>query len=499
MKKLTLKISAIMLILSILLSFMVITGSAAPTTYSKDSNSGTRNEVCTSLSGTSASSYYTGSNTYDNLSKQSASSVLSALRSLMKSTHTKNSSYDDCKNMADETDCEKNSGKTVTIYTSYTTNYNGNITNREHVWPKSLGGYDQSGPGADLHHIRPSEINVNSNRGNLKYGNVSGGSTSTGSTSKKVGGTYDKTYFEPNDNVKGDVARICLYMYVRYGGESQYTCGSITKVFQSVEVLLEWCEMDPVDTWEMGRNEVIQAYQGNRNVFIDYPEYAWILFGKAVPNDMATPSGKAMSGSTGGNTGDSGNTGDNGNTGDPACTHASTEIRNAKTASCSSAGYTGDKYCTSCGVKVMSGTSIAKLAHTNSDWIIDKEATATDSGSRHIECTVCHTVIKTEAILPQDSVTAFVTSIALIESSATFADRYTYTVMAISAYDELDASQKELVSAQYDKLSKLIEGYNTEAAEVNESHAEASVVILLITPEQISAFGYAILPSKKYV
>jgi hypothetical protein len=147
----------------------------------------------------------------------------------------------------------------------------------------------------------------------------------------------------------------------------------------------------------------------------------------------------------------------------------------------------------------MSGTSIAKLAHTNSDWIIDKEATATNSGSRHIECTVCHTVIKTEAILPQDSVTAFVTSITLIESSATFADRYTYTVMPISAYDELDASQKELVSAQYEKLSNLIEGYNTEAAEVNESHAEASVVILMITPEQISAFGYAILPSKKYV
>ena len=506
MKKLTLKISAIMLILSILLSFMVITGSAAPSTYSKESNSGTRNEVCTSLAGTSASSYYTGSNTYDNLSKQSGGSVLSALRTLMTSTHKKNSSYNDCKNMADETDCEKNGLKCVTIYTSFTSKYGSADINREHVWPKSLGGYETSGPGADLHHIRPSESNVNSNRGNLKYGNVTTSvKTSIGSNSGKVGGTYNGTYFEPNDNVKGDVARICLYMYVRYGGDSSYTCGSITKVFQSVEVLLEWCEMDPVDTWEMGRNEVIQAYQGNRNVFIDYPEYAWILFGKAVPTDMQTPSGKAMSGSTGGNTGDSGNTGDNGNTddsgntGDSACTHTTTEIRNVATATCAAAGYTGDKYCTSCGAKVMSGTSVAKLPHTNSDWIVDKTATATEAGSRHIECTVCHTVVKTEAILPTNSVSAFVMSVNLAKSSDKLLDRYTYIAMAIDAYYALDDSEIELVATQYSELTALINGYNAEAEEINDSHEKATTIILFITPDQISAAGYVVLPSKKYV
>ena len=58
-------------------------------------------------------------------------------------------------------------------------------------------------------------------------------------------------------------------------------------------MLLEWCELDPVDTWEMGRNEVVQKIQGNRNVFIDYPELAFKLFDKEVPSDMTTPSGEA--------------------------------------------------------------------------------------------------------------------------------------------------------------------------------------------------------------
>ena len=106
------------------------------------------------------------------------------------------------------------------------------------------------------------------------------------------GGVYSGGYFEPHNNVKGDVARICLYVYARWG--SDFTkCSDITNVFESVDVLLEWCEMDPVDTWEMGRNEVVESIQGNRNVFIDYPELAWILFDREIPADMTTPSGEA--------------------------------------------------------------------------------------------------------------------------------------------------------------------------------------------------------------
>ena len=365
--------------IALLLAFILIISSATPIfAVSKDSsgqpleystqyNFGQRDVVCTTLDGTSAASYYTGSYAYDKLDDLSASSLLSTLRTLMTSTHKKNSSYDDCKNKAKYTDCQNEDGnKVMLLYTSvYTTKTANNGWNREHVWPKSLGGYETSGPGADLHHIRPTDDTVNSNRSSLKYGNVSGGKASYGTlaASGVLGGYYGGGYFEPLDNVKGDVARICLYMHVRYGG-SYSKCSSITNVFQSVDVLLAWCALDPVDTWEMGRNEVVAAYQGNRNVFIDYPELAWQLFGKTAPADMDTPSG-------------------GGSAPDPSCSHTNTTIKNQSSATCGAAGYTGDTYCTSCNGKIQSGTTIAATGnHSFSAWV---ESGTTQTRS----CTTC--------------------------------------------------------------------------------------------------------------
>ena len=375
-------LAAVLLIAFVISTCVPSVAAGQVSSYSKKTNSGERDVICTTLNGTSASDYYTASYTYDRLSELSSSSLLTSLRSLLKSTHKRTTSYTDCKNYAEETDCENNGTKLVTLYTSYTTSYTGSI-NREHVWPKSLGGYETSGPGADLHHIRPTESTPNSNRGSKKYGEVSGGKNSTGNASGLPAGTYD-TYFEPLDNVKGDVARICLYMYVRYGGESQYTCSSITKVFESVDVLLEWCELDPVDTWEMGRNEVIENIQGNRNVFIDYPEYAWLLFNREVPDDMVTPSGNAMNGS-GGN-------------GSPDCNHSVTEIRNVREATCGTSGYTGDTYCTSCGARTVRGNTVPATGnHTWSAPIVITPPTETTSGKSRVTCGVCNTT-KTEII-----------------------------------------------------------------------------------------------------
>ena len=327
------KICAVLIAAWILFSGSIhITVSAAPSTYSKTSNSGVRDEVCTTLDGTSAGSYYTGSYTYESLSVLSASSLKSALNNLLTDTHKKTTSYNDCRDKATITDCEGNdTGHLTTIYTSYSathSEYNGgNGWNREHVWPQSLGGFKTSGAGADLHHIRPSESKTNSNRGNLKYGEVSGGSSSVGNLSGLAGGTKG-SYYEPLDNVKGDVARIILYVYVRYYDEYS-GCSSVTNVFQSVDVLLDWCEMDPVDTWEMGRNEVVQNIQGNRNVFIDYPELAWTLFGEEVPEGMTTPSqGTTGSGGNGGNGGNDGGNG-GGSTVEPTVTPIASIISGA--------------------------------------------------------------------------------------------------------------------------------------------------------------------------
>ena len=369
--------TAVVLAVLLLICSLCLPSFAAPATYNAAKNSGVRDEVCTTLDGTTADTYYTGNYTYYTLSQLSEAELLTSLRTLMTSTHKNQTSYNDCRDMSVNTDCQDGDGSIVLLYTSCVVSRNdfigsGSIGwNREHVWPKSLGGFGNEGAGADLHHVRPDDVTTNAVRGNLKYGNVTGGSDVKGSTlvGSAVGGQSGGGYFEPLDNVKGDVARICLYVYVRYGGELSQ-CNKITNVFQSVDVLLEWCEMDPVDTWEMGRNEVVFAIQGNRNIFIDYPEYAWLLFGKEIPADMTTPSGMATS-----NVPVPPNT---------SCPHKETELHGALAPTCTTEGYTGDNYCKACGELLSEGVIISTdEGHEFSDWV---EA---GKGEYHRICTVC--------------------------------------------------------------------------------------------------------------
>ena len=93
--------------------------------------------------------------------------------------------------------------------------------------------------------------------------------------------------------MRGDCARIILYVYVRWRSIGAGGVWGTSGVMQNVDTLLEWMEEDPVDTWEMARNDSVQSATGTRNVFVDYPEYAWLLFGESIPNDMVTPSGMA--------------------------------------------------------------------------------------------------------------------------------------------------------------------------------------------------------------
>lgn len=148
--------------------------------------------------------------------------------------------------------------------------------NREHVWAKSHGGFGTStGPGTDIHHLRPEDASVNSTRGNLDFDN--GGEP----VGEAPGSRYDEDSFEPRDQVKGDVARMILYMTVRYeGGEGfadlepndQVGNGSAPAMGR-LSVLKQWNEADPPDAFEKARNEAIFGIQKNRNPFIDHPEW----------------------------------------------------------------------------------------------------------------------------------------------------------------------------------------------------------------------------------
>ena len=392
------RIVSILIVLCLVFSFSASAAadSELQHNYSTVSNSGIRHETCTTLLGTSVDSYYTGSYTYENLSSQSGTTLLNSLRTLMTNTHTRTTSYSDCKNKARYTDCEGNdTGHLTLLYTSFSATQaqfasdGSHGWNREHVWPQSLSDCGTTGAGSDLHHVRPDDAATNSGRSNLKYGNVNGGYTVYGYlTGDIVGGSTDgsrwqnSTYFEPVDNVKGDVARIVLYMYVRYGGDSRYNCSSVTGVFQSVNVLLEWCALDPVDTWEMGRNEVIAAIQGNRNVFIDYPELAWALFGREVPANLTTPSqGSNNDFST-------------------ACTHSNTVVYKASDSTCTAEGYTGDIYCADCNALLEAGKVIAMLEHITATVNVSDGNCGKDGYTGDIVCTVCNATLTQGQVIP---------------------------------------------------------------------------------------------------
>ncbi|MER7897011.1 endonuclease [Streptomyces sp. NPDC096046] len=149
--------------------------------------------------------------------------------------------------------------------------------NREHVWAKSHGDFGTStGPGTDLHHLRPSDVRVNSIRGNKDFDNGGSGFTDSG------GSLTDSDSFEPRDAVKGDVARMIFYMAVRYEGgdgwadlEVNGQVGNGTNPYMGkLSVLKAWHQEDPPDAFEQRRNDVIHdSYQHNRNPFIDHPEW----------------------------------------------------------------------------------------------------------------------------------------------------------------------------------------------------------------------------------
>ena len=352
------KFSALILLLAVLLSVCAPALALSPYVqhqYSTEANSGVRHEACLTLNGTTVNAYYTGEYSFNLLQQQSGDELLQSLRTLMSTTHHTFTTYDQCRDLAVKTDCENGDGTTINLlYSSYVSNRGEFIDdtkkgwNREHVWPRSLGGFYDTGAGADLHHIRPTDSSLNGTRGNSKYGYAEGGREIYGTvvTGNALGGKKGGGYMEPLDNVKGDVARICLYVYVRYGGELS-KCSSITTVFQSIDVLLQWHAMDPVDTWEMGRNEVVCAIQGNRNVFIDYPELAWLIFDREVPADLVFPSQGTLN----------------------DCEHKNLTTVNAKEANCVEEGYTGDVICADCHMGMEKGTVIAvNQAHVFTDW-----------------------------------------------------------------------------------------------------------------------------------
>ncbi|WP_196894612.1 endonuclease [Aureivirga marina] len=167
----------------------------------------------------------------------------------------------------------------------------GDCYNREHLFPQ--GTFNQASPMRnDFHHVVPSDGKVNGFRGNLPFGEVSNPNLTTQNGSKRGPNTtdgYSGDVFEPIDEFKGDIARCMLYFATRYedqvGNWSHAMInGTSDQVYSDwfIAVLLDWHNQDPVNQREIDRNNAGYNFQGNRNPFIDHPEYVNMIWGNGL-------------------------------------------------------------------------------------------------------------------------------------------------------------------------------------------------------------------------
>lgn len=285
-------------------------------------NSGTRHETAAALSET-ATAWYAENCDAETLfalpgsaAESSAevweSPLCQALHTLMNETRTGLPSYHETRALFARTDASRGSTEPLLFYSDAFGTYD-----REQVWADARGNFYRDGAGRDLHHLRPADPELNLTRGSMSFGDVRSLSENWQTCFRQgeavfwydADWDYGRGLAEVRDEVKGDVARILLYVWVTYGGpegENQNLWADLPpsgsgvelnrgqRVIESAQTLLDWCRQDPVDAWELGRNDVVQDIQGSRNVFIDYPELAFLLLDREIP-DMPTPSGWAHS------------------------------------------------------------------------------------------------------------------------------------------------------------------------------------------------------------
>ena len=208
--------------------------------------------------------------------------------------------YGQIRNMMKVADEDPNNSNNVLLIYGYNDDDNNCITdrtrdkddfggtsceyNREHVFPRSLANpgmgnanNNRTGIVADPHNLRPADQQMNNNRGNRKLGPGSGNAGNTGADT-----------FYPGEEWKGDVARMMMYMYTRYGAQCLPSLGGVGSREGSTQMLqmyLQWNVEDPVSDIEDQRNPYLENVYGNRNPFIDNPYLATIIWGGPVAED----------------------------------------------------------------------------------------------------------------------------------------------------------------------------------------------------------------------
>lgn len=163
----------------------------------------------------------------------------------------------------------KDNNETQCVYSNFklynlTSIPNPTNMNCEHIWPQSkFSNFDNKYQKVDLHHLRPCKSRINSIRGNNPLGEVI-------TIDKYLDGSYygfdsnGKITFEPKDESKGNIARSIFYFSIRY---------KIRIDNEYEDLYREWNDKFQVSEIEYYRNCLIEEFQGNRNPFVDHPEF----------------------------------------------------------------------------------------------------------------------------------------------------------------------------------------------------------------------------------
>ncbi|HPV15149.1 MAG TPA: endonuclease [Candidatus Cloacimonadota bacterium] len=237
-------------------------------------------------------------NYYDAIGDDLHSEALQTALKALISTNT-NNSYNGAKAQLFQ-QLENHNGYVTCIYTGKEFNVGYNYTgssdpNTEHVYAQSWFSPSESSiKKADLHHLFPCEMRTNSSRGNLpiftvaNHNNADVYYTHTPWQSYRGQAYTGHTVFEPADQSKGNIARALLYFHVRYNDSL------VQQYVNMLPELVVWSNEDPPDAHEITRNQGIYEYQGNRNPFIDHPEYVDRIWNYSATDDETIPAAEGM-------------------------------------------------------------------------------------------------------------------------------------------------------------------------------------------------------------
>ena len=280
----------------------------------------------------SSSAWAVDASYYTSLNGQSGADLFNAIHTVAKTGYSGKLSYDGLWTAYKTTDLNS-AGKIWDMYGgcdfTYSTNQCGNYSaecdcyNREHSIPKSwFGGSESSNtPGTDIFHVVPTDGKVNGMRSNYAFGEVASatytyngsqlGSAKSITLANSICGASitascsSSKVFEPIDEYKGDFARGYMGALLRWANDYQaFTTGDGASIFSGdytktgyfgltqygIALLMKWHRQDPVSQKEIDRNNGIQATQGNRNPFIDYPCLAEYLWGDKAGETFSTAS-----------------------------------------------------------------------------------------------------------------------------------------------------------------------------------------------------------------